>query len=686
LFAVACAQVDRGYDPVSSGGSAATGAEAGDIGEAGQASGGKAGHGGSGGAAGHAGHGMAGSGEGGEAGTPGTLPDTALSVALDGTGRGVVASDVGGIDCGTECMASFPEGTQVTLTAMPATGSVFAGWAGAGCTGTDPTCVVKVGGGSTLTATATFNREIPILTVTPAGSGTGSVTSDLPGINCGATCSARYDYGASVTLTATPDTGSAFKGWSGACTGTAACTVPVNGTTQVTATFDIIIPHITITNAGSGTGTVTSAPAGITCGSVCTSAFTYGASVTLTATPTAGMAFTGWSGDGSCTGTAPCTISAKGESAVTATFDIIPKITVTKTGTGLGTVTSAPAGISCGTTCTGAFTYGTSVVLTAAAGAGSAFTGWTGGGCSGVGTCTISATADTPVSATFACTGSTTFNYSGTMTTFTVPGCVTQLTIDAFGAQGGSGFNSSSAAVYPGGFGARIKGTFAVTGGTVYKVLVGGAGVAYAITPNAPDSQAGGTGGGGTFVTTSTNSPIVVAGGGGGGGGWPGNAGAGVGGVTSNAGSAAAGGQDLGGTAGAGGAACPVTGYHGGAGGGGLTGNGGSTTGSATSYGTPLGGGIAFISGGSGGAANSCVGTTGTMCAVGRAGGFGGGGAAGYTGGGGGGYSGGGAGDYPNSTVGGGGGGGGSYILPGATAQLLIAASRSGNGLLTFSW
>jgi hypothetical protein len=74
------------------------------------------------------------------------------------------------------------------------------------------------------------------LTVTKWGDGSGSVTSD-GGITCGSTCSARYPSGAVVKLTATPLTGSTFTGWSGACSGTGACSVTMDADKAVTATF-----------------------------------------------------------------------------------------------------------------------------------------------------------------------------------------------------------------------------------------------------------------------------------------------------------------------------------------------------------------------------------------------------------------------------------------------------------------
>jgi len=75
-------------------------------------------------------------------------------------------------------------------------------------------------------------------------------------------------------------------------------------------------------------------------------------------------------------------------------------LTVTKSGSGSGTVTSSPAGINCGSTCSAGYASGTSVALTASAASGSTFGGW-GGSCSGTGTCTVSMTAARSVTATF---------------------------------------------------------------------------------------------------------------------------------------------------------------------------------------------------------------------------------------------------------------------------------------------
>ncbi|HWF50747.1 MAG TPA: hypothetical protein VG294_08920 [Solirubrobacteraceae bacterium] len=98
-------------------------------------------------------------------------------------------------------------------------------------------------------------------------------------------------------------------------------------------------------------------------------------------------------------------------------------LTVSTAGTGSGTVTSSPPGISCPGTCSASLSSGTAVTLTAAPAAGSTFTGWSGAGCSGTGACTLIMTADHPVSATF-----TRAQVTTTTTPLTPPSCRLVLT------------------------------------------------------------------------------------------------------------------------------------------------------------------------------------------------------------------------------------------------------------------
>src|SRR5205807_2550331 len=86
------------------------------------------------------------------------------------------------------------------------------------------------------------------LTVNKAGTGSGTVTASPPGIDCGATCSASYNSGTRVFLTATPDGGSTFTGWTGcdAVSGTS-CTVTMSAARSVTATFTPTMQSFTLT-------------------------------------------------------------------------------------------------------------------------------------------------------------------------------------------------------------------------------------------------------------------------------------------------------------------------------------------------------------------------------------------------------------------------------------------------------
>jgi peptidoglycan/xylan/chitin deacetylase (PgdA/CDA1 family) len=78
--------------------------------------------------------------------------------------------------------------------------------------------------------------------VTDSGAGTGTVTSSPTGINCGLACSASFNQGTAVTLTASPNSGMLFTGWTGDCTGTGTCSVTMSAAHNVTASFDVAPP------------------------------------------------------------------------------------------------------------------------------------------------------------------------------------------------------------------------------------------------------------------------------------------------------------------------------------------------------------------------------------------------------------------------------------------------------------
>lgn len=256
------------------------------------------------------------------------------------------------------------------------------------------------GGGSS----SSFPTGSVQLSVKAAGAGTGTVSSNPAGINCGQACTASFSSGTQVSLTASPTANSFFAGWSGGCSGTGVCNVTLMQNISVMANFSTT-PVLTVALSGTGNGNVTSKPSGISCGQTCSASFDPNTLVTLTATAAANSSFAGWSGGG-CSGANPtCTVTLGASEKVTATFtptQAASVLSVIVAGTGKGTVTSSPPGINnCATSCKANFPEGAQVTLTATAGANSTFAGWTGANCSSSLTCVVTLSASETVTATF---------------------------------------------------------------------------------------------------------------------------------------------------------------------------------------------------------------------------------------------------------------------------------------------
>jgi uncharacterized repeat protein (TIGR02543 family) len=158
----------------------------------------------------------------------------------------------------------------------------------------------------------------------------------------------------------------------------------------------------TLTVSRTGTGTITSTPAGIDCGTTCSATFNSGKTVTLKSSAGAGYTFSGWGG--ACSGNGACAVKMNGDQTVTAQFVAASSakhlLKVVKVSTGL--VTSEPGGIVCGgkqTACTAQFSVAT---LTAQPKPGYGFKNWVG--CPGsIGpTCSLTLTGPTKVKANFA--------------------------------------------------------------------------------------------------------------------------------------------------------------------------------------------------------------------------------------------------------------------------------------------
>ncbi len=228
--------------------------------------------------------------------------------------------------------------------------------------------------------------------------------------------SLRLEVGASATLSAAAldPNGGTVAGrtarWTSATPavatvneGTGVVTAVAPGTARITASIggreasvDVaVVPRaspVTVAAGGSGSGTITSTPAGLSCRVVagqtsgtCTFSFPGDAQVSLVATADPGSGFAGWSDACATAGTATtCVVTADQARSARATFGALRTLSVGGAGDGAGAIGSTPGGIACtvgatsGGTCSAQFLDGTTVTLTASPATGNTFAGWSG--------------------------------------------------------------------------------------------------------------------------------------------------------------------------------------------------------------------------------------------------------------------------------------------------------------------
>jgi len=239
--------------------------------------------------------------------------------------------------------ASYAYNQSVSLTATPAAGYHFVNWSGDLSGSSNPATLVMDGNKS---VTAIFASNVHTLTITANG---GTVTRNPD--------KASYEYGESVTLTASASAGYSFTGWSGAASGTnSSVTIVMDGDKSVTANFAAISYTLSIA-ATNGSVVANPQKAG----------YSYGESVSLQAVPNTGYHFTGWSGSLSGS-TNPASIVMNADKSVTAGF-AINTYTLTTNATN-GSVVKSPQAAT--------YTHGATVSLQAVAAEGYEFAGWSG--------------------------------------------------------------------------------------------------------------------------------------------------------------------------------------------------------------------------------------------------------------------------------------------------------------------
>jgi hypothetical protein len=277
--------------------------------------------------------------------------------------------------CETELVEESAEpGIEgASVHANPGPGSEFAGWQFAwtgsegfteGCSETGEsvyrgacTAYVETGTGGAF-AVATFREcsgSCPALTVSKAGTGTGTVTGR--GIHCGTECSNEYAHGVSVPLKAEPQPGSEFTGWSNCEVELSGgeCRETMNSAHSVTATFNlepVAGPPLTL-KVEEGSGTVVSNPAGLECtksaGEECTTEAVEAGSVVLTASPASGYLFKSWKGCEVVNGR-QCTINLTAAKTVGVKFVKAWSLAGTKS-INQGIFSTSPGGVNCGYGC-----------------------------------------------------------------------------------------------------------------------------------------------------------------------------------------------------------------------------------------------------------------------------------------------------------------------------------------------
>ncbi|MBI3448835.1 MAG: S8 family serine peptidase [Acidobacteria bacterium] len=169
---------------------------------------------------------------------PAPQDQSGLFVGIDGAGHGYVDSEPAGVSCRSTCSVSFPYGTQITLHAHADPGSRFNGWQ-FDCRSIlpDGSCSFRLFRGESVWASFVPETAHSSLSVNLSGLGRGRVSSVPTGISCPPLCSVDYFGRTAVALAASPEPGSSFDGWSGACVGTGLCALSVDAPQTVGVRF-----------------------------------------------------------------------------------------------------------------------------------------------------------------------------------------------------------------------------------------------------------------------------------------------------------------------------------------------------------------------------------------------------------------------------------------------------------------
>lgn len=277
---------------------------------------------------------------------------------------------------------SYNAGSTVVATAKPNTGFTFVDWTENGS---------RVSTSSSIQFTLTSNRTfVANFSAIPA-SQFAVVLSSNPVAGGTTSGSGAFAAGSSVTVTAAPNTGYTFTGWTDLGT-----TTPILSTSP-SYTFVLSANRSLVANFAINTYSLTvNATNGTVAKSPDQTRYNHGSNVTLTATPATGYIFTSWGGD--ATGTAnPLIVNMNDDKNITANFTAIPSNTFTLTTNAVnGSVTKTPDQPT--------YTNGSSVILTAAPAVGYVFSSWSGDATGSVNPLTVVMNANKNITANFTAT------------------------------------------------------------------------------------------------------------------------------------------------------------------------------------------------------------------------------------------------------------------------------------------
>ena len=156
--------------------------------------------------------------------------------------------------------------------------------------------------------------EAPVA-LSVAFAGAGTVSSDLPGVDCAVACTSQWDPGAILSLDAQASSTDRFVRWTGSCSGKGTCQLTLAQAAAVTAVFGPLRIPVRASAAGQGR---------IACTPACSKTFAAGETLHLKAVPAKGWKFSGWSG--ACTGTrVTCAPATDYAVTVNARFTKLPK-------------------------------------------------------------------------------------------------------------------------------------------------------------------------------------------------------------------------------------------------------------------------------------------------------------------------------------------------------------------------